>query len=111
MVCTQVVIIFVMMMGRMRGLPTRTDIGVDFSFRSLKLALAASEGSIPNYLLDYDDDLPQAFRPTQHVVSAAVSMCMYVSLYVVESLFFVLCSSLLHNLFLVVYSTTHSPFQ
>ncbi len=65
------------MMGRMRGLPTHTDLGIDFSFKSLKLALAACDGSIPNYLLDMDDEhQKRTFRPTQHVVSATV--CMYV---------------------------------
>jgi hypothetical protein len=37
----QVVIIAVMIMGKVRGLPTNTDLGIDFSFKSLRKAVEA----------------------------------------------------------------------
>ena len=38
---SQVVIIAVMIMGKLRGLPTHTDLGIDFSFKSLREAVEA----------------------------------------------------------------------
>ncbi len=39
----QMVIMFLMIMGKVRGLPTKTDLGVDFSFKGLRAALKKAD--------------------------------------------------------------------
>jgi hypothetical protein len=74
----QVVIIFVMIMGKLRGLPTHTDLGIDFSFRAVKMALTQACGSMPEYLLGDNDGTRLSFRETEYLA---------VSLYIICALF------------------------